>query len=171
MDVRFNDLADSLPQAFYGFVILLSLMILGLINVRLGPLNIMFLWLPLFGLFLWPRHAAPLLSLVLVFIAGLIQDILNAQPLGFSALIFVFTFTIFRNRLPRKDMKTLNVWKNYGQLTLGVSLGLVILNGLIQNTVVMYSTVLHVLITIVIFPVYMAIWQFMRRLIIAVDDL
>jgi len=171
MDARFDGLANNIPQAFYGFLITLVLILIGLLNIHITPYNIMLSWLPLMSIYLWPRFAAPLWSLGLVFLAGLIQDSLNAQPLGLSSLIFILTFTFFRSQVSRKTMTVWKMWQKYIYIVIAIGMGLAVLNLLQGDDIIMEAIALNLLVTVILFPVYFAIWRFLRNLFFVIEDI
>ena len=168
MDTRLDDLADNIPLALSGLAIVLFLVVLGLINIHFGDIEIGLIDLPLMGIFLWPRMAAPLFSLFFVFCAGLFQDVVNAQPLGMSAFIFVVVFTFFRCR---QVSPFWNVWRQFFVVILCVVIFVLFFSVLMRIPFELESLLIRIGVILFLFPIYFFIWKFSRRLLRSGEDI
>jgi rod shape-determining protein MreD len=64
---------------------------------------------PEFGLiavFYWGLHRPAVFPLVAVFAIGLVQDLLGGDPIGLNALVYLFAYTVIRNRRDFFDHKS-----------------------------------------------------------------
>jgi len=171
MDMRLDDLADSIPLAISGFVSVLLLTAFGLINIHIGEYRLALSGLPLMGIFLWPRMAAPLLSLFFVFCAGLFQDVVNAQPFGMSAFLFVVIYTFFRCRFNRKSISFLNIWRQFFILVICVVAIIVFFSFLTRIPFGSQNALITIGMTLIVFPLYFGFWKFCRKLFLNREEI
>jgi len=83
-------------QTWQAILILFVLTILGALHVTVLGQTISLSFLPLAGICLWPRNSNPIISIVAIFILGILLDVFTHQILGFRTLIYLTIFTIFR---------------------------------------------------------------------------
>ena len=79
-----------------GIAFLFLLVVISVLNVNIAGRAIGFIFLPLMGVCLWPRTDNAVISIIAIFLLGLLVDLLSAGPLGLWSLIFLTVFTIFR---------------------------------------------------------------------------
>lgn len=79
------------------------------------------LWLPFLIVALWPRRAHPLVTAVILFLAGLWLDWATLGAPGQWALVFLITFAILRPDLEARPRGVLAAYRRFGAaLLLGV---------------------------------------------------
>lgn len=170
MNLQAETYADNIPHALFGFIITLALIIFGLINLRFFGVSISLIWLPLMGVFLWPRFAAPVISVILIFIAGILQDILNAQSTGFSSILFLLVYVFLRPRLDFEDLGLATLWTRFGGVV-ALTIGLILLFKVFGNSVSISNFPLQVLVTLLTFPIFLSLRTILRRVFIPLDRL
>lgn len=154
MNLQAESYADNIPHAVYGFLITLVMIIFGLITLHIFNVTISLIWLPLMSVFLWPRFAAPIVSIFLIFIAGLFQDILNAQTLGFSSILFLLTYIFLRPQLDFDNLGFTTLWTRFGGV-IALTIGLILLFKLFGASVSISHFPMQVLLTLLLFPVFL----------------
>lgn len=118
--------------AFQGAGLLLFLIMISQLHVHIASLSVTFAFLPITAVFLWPRLAEPLTTILSLFILGLLMDCVNEGPLGFWPLIFMTYFIIFRPDRREGQQGFIGLWLGFGivailllMLMVGISLALV----------------------------------------------
>ena len=92
-----------------GGLLVGSLLMLILVLVSVSSFNafntlINFIYLPLIGIYTWPRTDKIILSICIIFIFGLILDIVSSGPLGLWSLIFLINFAVFKPHMRLKSL-------------------------------------------------------------------
>ena len=101
-------MARSTSQSFAdggewkGILLMVLLVFISVLNVNIAGRTIGFIFLPLIGVCLWPRTDKVIISIIAIFIFGLLLDLLSAGPLGLWALIFLTVFAISRPHMRLK---------------------------------------------------------------------
>ena len=96
MAAVFSSNSGRRGQTWPAILILLVLTILGALHVNILGQTISLSFLPLAGICLWPRNSNPLVSIIAIFIFGILLDVFTHQILGFRTLIYLTIFAIFR---------------------------------------------------------------------------
>jgi len=85
-----------------AIILMLFLTILGAINLNIFGYSVSLVFAPLIGICLWPRSTHPILSVIGIFLFGLLMDFLTMEVMGLHAIIYLSVFAIFR---PDKRIK------------------------------------------------------------------
>lgn len=117
--------------AFQGALLCFVLCLLAQLNLRAFGVMLSFAFLPFIAVFLWPRLADPLTSVLCLFGLGLFLDLLGETSLGFWPLVFLSYFMVFRPDRREGQQGLLNLW-----------LGLIIAGGVTALFMVAISLVL-----------------------------
>lgn len=88
--------SDRRGQTTQAILMLLVLTMIGGLNVNIFGHSIALHLVPLIGICLWPRLAHPIISIIAIFILGLLLDLLTTEALGGRTLIYLVVFTVFR---------------------------------------------------------------------------
>jgi len=82
--------------ALNGIIVTLFWSVLSLINMSIFGKNVSLMVLPLMSIFLWPRLANPLWSIMGIFLIGIMLDLMTGSILGvrFSSLWLNFSLAI-----------------------------------------------------------------------------
>lgn len=94
--------SSSRGQISLGFISLAILTVFGALHLNVMGQSVALTLLPFIGICLWPRYAHPILSIVIIFVMGLLMDFATNEPLGFRTLIYLTIFSVFR---PDKRIK------------------------------------------------------------------
>lgn len=165
MNMQAESYADSFSHAFFGFLITVALILFGLMTLRFPGVTLSFIWVPLMGVYLWPRFATPLASVFFVFAAGLIQDILNGQPAGFSSVMFLMIFVIFRPKLDFDRLGMTALWLRFGGVMIVSILAFFILR-LLGSGVSVINAIMDGIIAFVLFPIFVGLRTVLRNIFI-----
>lgn len=84
--------------------------VLSQMGFNFGRVAIPFIMLPSLVVYLWPKGANPLLSLIGIFVVGLLQDHLSYGPTGLWALTWMALFLIYRPDVREKSKSLLGQW-------------------------------------------------------------
>lgn len=79
-----------------GIALLILLVFLSVLNINVAGQTISFVFLPLVAVCLWPRTDKVIVSIIAIFLLGLLLDLLSAGPLGLWTLIFLAVFGVSR---------------------------------------------------------------------------
>jgi len=95
-------------QTSQAILILFALTILGALYVNIMGQSVSLSFVPLIGVCLWPRHAHPIVSIIAIFLLGLLFDFITNEALGFRTIIYLTIFAVFRpdTRLKRHILGT-----------------------------------------------------------------
>ncbi len=85
---------NSFSRALLGFVVGVVLVFFALTNFDFGTLHISLMFLPVGAIFYWPVKSSYSLSLILIFLLGLFQDIVSGSPLGVWTLSYLCLFMV-----------------------------------------------------------------------------
>lgn len=83
-------------QTTQAIFMLLVLTLIGGLNLNILGHSVALHLVPLIGICLWPRQAHPVISIIAIFILGLLLDLLTTEALGGRTLIYLVVFTVFR---------------------------------------------------------------------------
>lgn len=83
-------------QTTQAILMLIVLTVFGAFNLNILGQSITLSLLPLVGICLWPRYAHPVISIVIIFLSGLLLDFLTNENLGFRTLVYLTVFSVFR---------------------------------------------------------------------------
>ena len=86
------------------------LCVISLMDIKLGAAALTFLMVPTFAIYLWPRGANPVLSLLGITLVGFGFDHLSHGPLGLWPLTWLTLFLIYRPDTRPKDDSFLGQW-------------------------------------------------------------
>jgi len=86
----------STGYAWQGIAMMICLVILAVLQFNILGTTISLLFLPVIGICLWPRGASALVSIIALFVFGLLLDFLSEGPLGLWSMIYLALFTLFR---------------------------------------------------------------------------
>ncbi|MGB0908510.1 MAG: hypothetical protein ACPGVT_13560 [Maricaulaceae bacterium] len=100
-------------RAIQGAIIMLILILCSTLSFKIAGQNLVFTAIPAIGVFLWPRGADPFLSVLSLFILGVIHDTVSFGIIGFWALIYLLYFIIFRPDGRSREDGFLNRWGKF----------------------------------------------------------
>ena len=86
------------------------LCVISQMTINLGVKTFSFLMIPTFAIYLWPRGANPILSLVGICMVGFFQDYLSYGPLGVWSLCWLLLFLIYRPDMRVKPETLIGQW-------------------------------------------------------------
>lgn len=170
MNLQAESYADNTLHAVFGFLITIILSIVGLLSFHISKVDISLIWLPLMGVYLWPRFAAPIISVVLIFIAGLLHDILNAQSLGFTSILFLLVYIFLRPRLSFENSGRSSLWLRFGAV-IGLTIFLILLFKLLGSNISISNFPMQILVTLLLFPVFLGVRNMLSHIFIPTDRL
>ena len=163
--VETANITRSRSFALQGFLFVCVLILFALIDIRAASFSISGLWIPLIGVYIWPKSAETSSSTVLVFLAGLILDVVSDSPTGLWALVFVLSFLILR---PNKRAHTVSrqaLWLGFVIWTVIVSLWFVGIGAIFDGYVLHWqSMVMQIVIAGLAFPFVRGIARYARRI-------
>ena len=107
--------------AMSGLLSMLVLTVLSLISVNVFSYNIAFGFLPLTGVYLWPRLSDPILSVFGLYVLGVLADLIGETPIGFWAFTYLTYFIIFRPDRHETTSGLFGQWFGFIVATLAVS--------------------------------------------------
>lgn len=84
---------------------LFILTIIGSLSVNLFNQPVSLSFVPLIGICLWPRNTKVLISIIFVFLLGLLLDIITYEALGLHTLTYLIVFAVLRPDLRLKGHK------------------------------------------------------------------
>ena len=107
----------SQPFARGGLLVgSLLMLILALVSVSsFNAFNtvINFIYLPLIGICTWPRTDKIISSICIIFIFGLLLDIVSSGPLGLWSLIFLINFAVFKPHMRLKPLVFITAFSSW----------------------------------------------------------
>ncbi|MGJ8563451.1 MAG: hypothetical protein ACSHXY_07855 [Alphaproteobacteria bacterium] len=107
------NLAKSSSYALQGLAFGLVLTFMSMTSFRLWGFEAAFTFIPLMGIFFWPRGASSGLSGVFIFGIGLSVDVLSAGPVGLWAFIYLACYGILRPDQRDGDYGFGNLWLQF----------------------------------------------------------
>lgn len=162
---------DALPLSFQGAAFTCFLIIMSALNLAIAQSVISLVWLPLIGVFLWPRWSHPALSVVFIALLGLFADLLLGRILGISSLLYL---VLYWTAKPREREFQLGLFKGWLEFSLIACLLLVIGFYILGRTLDLAASwraiTEQLVVTIAFFPVIFALRVLVRRWIIDPDD-
>ncbi|WP_371398336.1 hypothetical protein [Fretibacter rubidus] len=99
--------------ALSGIASVLVLTVLSLLSVNILTYHIGLSFLPLAGLYLWPRLANPMLSVLGLFALGCLADMLGETPLGFWPFVYLVYFMVFRPDTRETSSSLMELWLGF----------------------------------------------------------
>lgn len=102
-------------RALRGLVVALVLIAASTLSLNVYGLNLTFTAIPIIAVFLWPRGADPSLSVICLFLCGIVHDMVSFGLIGFWPLLYLLYFIIFRPDGRRKEE---TFWVRWGKLLL-----------------------------------------------------
>ncbi len=111
--VETANITRSRSLSLQGFLFTLALIVMSLVDIRFAGLNLSFMWLPLIGVFLWPRGAETSSSAGLLLIAGLLFDIISDGAIGVWPIIFLVTLLILRPNKRSRNVTFISLWTGF----------------------------------------------------------
>lgn len=93
---QYSSSPNARGKTIRAVFILFFLTILAALNLNILGQSVALSLLPLIGICLWPRYAHPVISIIVIFLFGLLLDFLTNDALGFRTLIYLIIFSVFR---------------------------------------------------------------------------
>ena len=127
--MTFRDVAApirSIPIAVFAGFILFVMGALSILSINIFGYELGFGFVPLLVLLIWPRRANEIVSLILVFLAGIFTDWGTAGAIGQSSLVYIVTWALFRPELrvePYAIRSLIIIWGLIGLLVSALILG------------------------------------------------
>jgi len=141
-----------------GFV----LVILSTLSLRMGRFETSFIYIPLVAVIMWPRQASRVMTSVMLFLMGMLLDILSAGPVGLWAMIYMISYAIIRPDLRSVNKGLMHEWGRFC-LTLGlVNIIIACLTFFITGPTAWLPLILQSSTALIVFPLIYAIWKFLR---------
>ncbi len=163
--VETANVTRSRSFALQGFLFVCALIPLALIDFRAASISVSGLWIPLIGVYVWPKSAETSSSTVLVFLAGLILDALSDSPTGMWALIFVLTFLIIRPNKRGLNVSRQLLWSGFVSWSAIVAIGFLALGAMSDNQTLNWRPmIIQLVVAGLAFPIVFAVAQFARRI-------
>ncbi len=85
---------NSFSGGLQGLLIGILLVFASLADINLGGLHVGFVFLPVIAIYFWPPLASYSLSLICVFLLGLLHDVASDGPIGIWTMSYMFLFMI-----------------------------------------------------------------------------
>ena len=111
--VETANITRSRSLALQGFLFVCALIPFALLDFRFGLLSVSGLWIPLIGVYIWPRGAETSTSTIWAFFAGLLLDLVSDSPTGLWALIFVLTLLIMQPNKRAANVTRQALWLGF----------------------------------------------------------
>lgn len=99
--------------ALQGGAFTAFLLVFALLTFRIGQLEAALIFVPLAGVYLWPRNATSALSAILIFGLGLAVDVLSGGPVGLWAFLYLSLFGVFRPDLRGTEKGLYTAWSSF----------------------------------------------------------
>lgn len=162
---------DALPLSFQGAGFTLCLIMISGLHFNLGQSVLSLAWLPLIGVFLWPRWAHPVLTPILIAILGLFSDLLLGRFLGLSSLLYL---SLYWTAKPREREFQLTLFRGWLEFCLIATLLIAIIFYLLGRTldlaVSWRALTEQVVVTAALFPAIYGLRALLRKWIVDPDD-
>ena len=84
---------------------LFILTIIGSLSINFFNHSVSLSFVPLIGVCLWPRHTKVIISVIFIFLWGLLLDLITSEALGFHTLTYLVVFAVLRPDLRLKRHK------------------------------------------------------------------
>lgn len=113
MVMRSSAQSTSKGGTWKGVLLLLLLTTLSVLSMDILGRKVSFIFLPLMGVFLWPRIERPIASIIFILLFGLLLDLVSAGPLGLWSLVFLTVFAIVapdRRVAPQTFISAFRLW-------------------------------------------------------------
>ncbi len=162
-----SNIGKSRGLALQGALFGLSLALVSMMTVRLGPLEAGLGMLPLIAVFLWPRGASSGLSSFSIFIIGIIIDILGSGPVGLTALIYLAMYGVFQPYHRGREVTFSNLWLRFTVWSSVAAILFLIVGAVfIEGRTAVLSLALQALMACLTFPVLYVVRQGLRQLVL-----
>lgn len=161
----------SRSYAVQGALFTLSLIPLALIDLHIFSTTLSFIFVPLIGIYLWPRGAATSLSYILIFLCGLIMDLASGGPIGIWPLLYLLTFGILRPDARRREISLQPLWLGFISWMAVLVIFVIILNGLFMpEKMQLRVLILQACVVCLLFPFIYSVRQFIRNFVVSSED-
>lgn len=171
MATFFSSSTSSKGQTAQAIFMLFVLTVLGALHINIFGKSVALSFIPLIGICLWPRHANPILSVIAIFILGVVFDFITNEALGFRTMIYLAVFAIFR---PDKRLKAHIFGTAFAQWlgVIVIAILFVYLIGWIGRGTKpnLMTLVFQVLLATVFFPIIYLLRHLIRYTFVDVDD-
>lgn len=158
---------DNRQHAFYGAFGVLCVIVLSLFRPSVFGTLMPLTWLPLAGVFLWPRKAEPILSLCLIFILGFVHDMAAGYAIGMSSALYIFVYGLSRSRFDFEVINFLTAWFRFLR-TMGITVfAVLVLLFLLRRHFPISDVLFEALGAIVFFPVFYMMRRIIRRTVVS----
>jgi len=162
---------DALTLSLQGGAFTLFLIVMSGLNLVLGESVISLVWLPLIGVFLWPRWSHLSLSPILIALLGLFADLLLGRILGISSLLFLILYWIAKPREREFQLRLFKAWFEFSLIAcLLLVSGFYILGRTLDLAASWRAVTEQLVVTIAFFPVIFGLRGLIRKWIIDPDD-
>lgn len=154
----------STRLAVYGVICIFMLSILSLLSVNIFDYHLVFTGLPVIGLFLWPRLADSLVSVIGLFFVGLWMDLIGEAALGYWPFILLFLFAVLRPERREGGKGLWRLWLGFmgvAVMTVGLMIGVALVFAGGRPSVI--AVVLDWIPIIAIFPLIYWIYRAVGR--------
>ncbi len=142
-------------------LVLLVAVLLSVTNVNLFGYTLSFLFMPLIAVYLWPKEADLFLTYLLIFISGILLDILSGGAIGLWAIIFLLGFMTTRPDQRGPELSLAEWWLNFTMWMLVMVSVFFVLSLVVDDQIALFPLALMLVINIVIFPGF----YYARRLV------
>jgi len=163
--VETANITRSRSFALQGFLFVLTLIPFALIDFRAATVSISGLWIPLIGVYIWPKSAETSSSTVLIFLSGILLDLLSDSPTGMWALVFVLTFLIIRPNKRGTNVSRQLLWSGFVIWSAVVALGFLAMGAMSDTQTLSWRPmIMQLVVAGLVFPIISAGAQFARRI-------
>ncbi len=164
--VETANITRSRSLALQGALFTAALVVFSFIDLRFAGITLSFLWLPLIGVYLWPRGSETSSSTVLLMLTGLFFDVVSDGMIGVWALIFLATFLIVRPNKRSRNTSFSSLWIGFVTWTVILVLGIWAIQAIfIKVNFSVLSVFLQWGPVLLAFPVVYWLSQFARRIV------
>jgi len=153
---------DTLARKFTPFGLTVLLTLLNVLPLHIPGMARVMPLLPLIAIYHWAVNRPHLMPAYVVFLVGLLQDILTGSPLGVSAIVFLGVYGVIASqRRFLVDKSFAVIWLGFSLVAAGASAANWLLVSIFYVTIVDGDALFfQYLLSLGIFP--MLTWIFMR---------
>lgn len=145
--------ADARRLAFFSLMALLITCVLSQLSIKTSGRVWSFSFVPTAVILLWPTRSSPLLSLLGIFLLGLLHDALGSGPYGVWALLWTSMFLIIRPDLRLRSRNLFVQWGQYVLVILAIGAGHILIGKFILSQAMAWDNiVLSSVMALAIFP-------------------
>jgi len=147
--------------ALNGIIVTSFWSVLSLINMSIFGKNVSLMILPLMSIFLWPRLANPLWSIMGIFLIGIMLDLMTGSILGVRSFLFLSFFAMFRPDQRDTTYGFSSLWLNFSLAIAVLAFILVLIGFFLLDRKVSLEVLLSLCFTAVLFfpVVYVVVLQ------------